>query len=276
MLMKLAEPPADGSPHESTLRDTQSGSHISSLNALGGSRQKVAIIDSRVLIRECLGRSLETFLGSGAIATFASLAEFVADEETCQSASVILLCLDGRRSVGEQLKQAGEERSEIAENVKLPPVVYLCECEDISDIVYALESGAKGYIPTSVTLEVATEALKLVNAGGQFIPASSLMLAHDALKSSKGRAKSPLTEIFTERQAAVVEAVRQGKANKTIAYELKMHESTVKVHVRNIMKKLNARNRTQVAFLTEQLFRTSDESPAPSPAKDKALRHEKS
>jgi DNA-binding NarL/FixJ family response regulator len=47
-----------------------------------------------------------------------------------------------------------------------------------------------------------------------------------------------------------VEALRRGKANKIIAYELNMRESTVKVHVRNIMKKLKAKNRTEVAFLT--------------------------
>jgi FixJ family two-component response regulator len=43
-------------------------------------------------------------------------------------------------------------------------------------------------------------------------------------------------------------------ANKLIAYELNMCESTVKVHVRNIMKKLNATNRTQVAYMTRGLF----------------------
>nr|WP_246482341.1 LuxR C-terminal-related transcriptional regulator [Methylopila capsulata] len=55
---------------------------------------------------------------------------------------------------------------------------------------------------------------------------------------------------FTARQAAVVDALRQGKANKIIAYELNMRESTVKVHVRNIMRKLKAKNRTEVAFMT--------------------------
>jgi DNA-binding NarL/FixJ family response regulator len=43
-------------------------------------------------------------------------------------------------------------------------------------------------------------------------------------------------------------------ANKLIAYELNMCESTVKVHIRNIMKKLNATNRTQVAYLTRGFF----------------------
>ena len=60
--------------------------------------------------------------------------------------------------------------------------------------------------------------------------------------------------MFTARQAAVIGALRQGKQNKIIAYELNMRESTVKVHVRNIMKKLNATNRTEVAYLTNQLL----------------------
>jgi DNA-binding NarL/FixJ family response regulator len=47
-----------------------------------------------------------------------------------------------------------------------------------------------------------------------------------------------------------LERLKQGKQNKIIAYELSMCESTVKVHIRHIMKKLKARNRTQVVLLT--------------------------
>jgi DNA-binding NarL/FixJ family response regulator len=54
--------------------------------------------------------------------------------------------------------------------------------------------------------------------------------------------------LFTSRQAVVAEELRQGKANKIIAYDLSMCENTVKVHVRNIMKKLRAANRTEAAF----------------------------
>jgi DNA-binding NarL/FixJ family response regulator len=65
----------------------------------------------------------------------------------------------------------------------------------------------------------------------------------------------PEAEFFTSRQAAVIEALRMGKPNKSIAYELNMCESTVKVHVRNIMKKLKAKNRTEVAFMANKLLR---------------------
>ncbi len=210
-----------------------------------------------MLIRECLAKCLEATIRRGPVVAFASLGEWVEQASDVSNPALILLCLDGRRTVDEQIEEIDRERAELAKRAKLPPIVFISDEEDIGEIVNALDSGAKGYIPTSVTLEVAVEALNLVKAGGVFVPASSLLSARRALKSFGSDKKSPLATMFTERQAAVVEAIRLGKANKTIAYELNMHESTVKVHVRNIMKKLNAQNRTQVAYLTQHLFRNA-------------------
>lgn len=53
---------------------------------------------------------------------------------------------------------------------------------------------------------------------------------------------------FTDREAQIVHALKVGKSNKIIANDLLMSESTVKVHVRNIMRKLNATNRTEAAY----------------------------
>jgi DNA-binding NarL/FixJ family response regulator len=52
----------------------------------------------------------------------------------------------------------------------------------------------------------------------------------------------------------VVEAVGHGFANRQIAHKLKMSENTVKVHLRHIMKKLNVRNRTEIAIKTRDLL----------------------
>jgi DNA-binding NarL/FixJ family response regulator len=72
---------------------------------------------------------------------------------------------------------------------------------------------------------------------------------------ASARGPRTLAGMFTTREAAVVEALRKGKANKIIAYELNLCESTVKVHIRNIMKKLKATNRTEVAYkLREMAF----------------------
>ncbi|MNE26255.1 CsgBAC operon transcriptional regulatory protein [compost metagenome] len=61
--------------------------------------------------------------------------------------------------------------------------------------------------------------------------------------------------MFTQREVDVINALTQGKANKIIAYELNLRESTVKVHIRNIMKKVDAKNRTEVIFKISDLFK---------------------
>lgn len=216
----------------------------------------VVVIDPRVLIRECMAACLSASIGQ-LVRTYANLSDWATDTTDRPPTVLILACLDGHRTIAEQIEQIDQERARLAAKFNLPPLVFISEEEDIGEIVAALDSGAKGYIPTSVSLEVAVEALNLVRAGGVFVPASILLSAKRMLKSISTEERSPLSGIFTERQAAVVRAIRQGKANKTIAYELNMHESTVKVHVRNIMKKLKAQNRTQVAYLTQHLFRNT-------------------
>ena len=59
---------------------------------------------------------------------------------------------------------------------------------------------------------------------------------------------------LTSRQVMVLNHLQQGKANKIIAHELGMSESTVKVHVRNIMRKMGATNRTQAAYKAQSLW----------------------
>jgi DNA-binding CsgD family transcriptional regulator len=63
---------------------------------------------------------------------------------------------------------------------------------------------------------------------------------------------------FTEREAAVLERLRQGQPNKIIAHALGVSESTVKVHLRSIMSKLRVSNRTQIVCMLAR--------PLPAPA----------
>ena len=79
-------------------------------------------------------------------------------------------------------------------------------------------------------------------------------LLSDKAIARQASAGEPLIEGFTQRQSQILDCLRRGMANKLIAYELGMCESTVKVHIRNIMKKLKATNRTQVAYLTRGFF----------------------
>ncbi|TIX35863.1 MAG: response regulator transcription factor, partial [Mesorhizobium sp.] len=88
----------------------------------------------------------------------------------------------------------------------------------LAQILAALECGARGYIPTSVGIDVCVEAVNLAAAGGIFVPASSVLSIRHLINPGS-RDAQPLTDMFTLRQAEVAEALRRGKANKIIAYE---------------------------------------------------------
>lgn len=215
----------------------------------------IVVIDQRVLIRDCLVRCLKSANKDCIVLAFASVMDWLAAVADHPAPAVIVLCVQDRKPVDAQI---GAELSVLAGRGIDVPVVIISDAEDMNHVVAALENGARGYIPTSVTLDVAVEAMRLVEAGGTFAPASTMMSwkrTEESAPVQNGNAKC----LFTARQAAVLAVLRQGKANKRIAYELNMREGTVKVHIRNIMKKLKAKNRTEVAILAHELFADSPE-----------------
>lgn len=204
------------------------------------------IIEPRQLIRDCLARALRAASGHDVVAV-SSVDEWLNICEQTPASVVLLSGFD--QGGGEDLCQKIQRLSQAKKRL---PTVILADAEDIGDVVSALNKGVKGYIPTNISLDVAVEAMRLVRAGGVFVPASCLKATLDPAAARSP--KSLWQSMFTVRQAAVVDALRQGKANKTIAYELQLQESTVKVHIRNIMKKLKAKNRTEVAYMVTKIL----------------------
>jgi DNA-binding NarL/FixJ family response regulator len=205
----------------------------------------IIIIDARLLPRECLARFLSAELGAP-VRCFSTTREWT-ERLPAESASVVVLCQYGRTNADAIMEI--DALAGLTEPSRRCPLIVLSDNEDPDLIVQMLGKNVRGYVPTSLSLNVAAQAVELVRAGGVFVPASSLIAAHRVTEepvAPKG--------LFTARQAAVVDALRRGKANKIIAYELNMRESTVKVHVRNIMKKLHATNRTEVAYLATRLL----------------------
>jgi DNA-binding NarL/FixJ family response regulator len=236
----------NGTPGENNVprEDAAVGGQVQDLGAF----QALIYLDPRALTRDCFGRWLQ-----------GSLTEFsvypLSDPDEIETASI---ANDDIRAV---IINAGPERmsspaiahlvSRVGELLPTAPIVVLSDHEDLESIRVAFELGVRGLIPTSLVSTVAVGAVHLVCLGGTFVPTASLLSQGDHRHGSAGE---PLIEGFTKRQSQILDCLRRGMANKLIAYELKMCESTVKVHVRNIMKKLNATNRTQVAYMTRGLF----------------------
>jgi len=132
------------------------------------------------------------------------------------------------------------------------PVIILGASKDTSRMTNGLRCGARGYIPIDTPLEIAVEVIRLVLAGGLFIPANIIFSEPDDTANWERR-PAKAKSVFTERETAVVESLRQGKANKLIASELHVSESTVKVHLHNVMRKLHVSNRTEAVIRIAEL-----------------------
>lgn len=208
------------------------------------------VIDTRALDRECLAKALvDRGLGM-AVRAMGSVDEWRNSAHLNLPLGAILLSLGGKKITD---PGTADQISRIAAEFKSIPVVIIADTDDLGQILTALECGARGYIPTSVGVDVCVEAIGLAVAGGIFVPATSVLAMRHLINAGSPEVPS-LTGMFTARQAEVAQALRRGKANKIIAYELNLRESTVKVHIRNIMKKLRATNRTEVAYKINDLL----------------------
>ncbi len=200
------------------------------------SKVQIAIIDDRMLFRDCLARCLKS-ANDCEIATFSSVRDYVG---ASMSSAIVIVAMP--RSSG---ADGGADADAMRRLWAQTPTILMVNDESSENILSALDHGVRGILPGDVSLEIAIEAIRLVQAGGTFVPASVLMQTRNAPKSTE-----PYGGVFTGREVAIVDGLRKGKSNKTIAFDLSISESTVKVHLRNIMNKLRATNRTQVAMLT--------------------------
>ncbi|WP_353476558.1 response regulator transcription factor (plasmid) [Salipiger sp. H15] len=210
----------------------------------------IELIDSRVLDRECFELSLRSAQPNIDVTSFSSVDEWSRAPRPASDAAAIIFNIGSLRASNPKTRDALTTLVELAAPT---PVLVLATSEDLADMLDALDCGARGYVPSSVGVAVMTGATRLAIAGGVFLPALSVMSMREKLKDAQNDFVC-VSDIFTSRQAAVADALRRGKANKLIAYELNMCESTVKVHIRTIMKKLQARNRTEAAYQLNQLF----------------------
>lgn len=208
------------------------------------SKPHIVVVGKQFLFAQCLASCLRTSLGART-STFSDLENWLASPGTPPATQVVICRLNDLGG-----KEDQGESALFSEVVSRLPTAIIADAEGLNQVLLALEAGARGYIPTSLSIDVVVEAIRLIAAGGVFVPASSVVGARDVREKPHANGNE-VTPVFTSRQAAVVRALCMGKPNKTIAHELNMRESTVKVHVRNIMKKLSARNRTEVALIAK-------------------------
>lgn len=213
-----------------------------------GSTRVLDIIDERALDRECLSQSLVSHGLEMTIVLFNSIETWMA--KYAEASSGVLINV-GSHDVTEP--RIEEEIRTLLTRFPDLPVIILSDSHDLRQVLTALELGVRGFIPSAVGIAVCVKAISLALSGGIFISTESLPELR-RLMSVADQQERKRAEIFTYREEDVIAMLKLGKANKIIAYELDLQESTVKVHIRNIMKKLKVRNRTEVIFKLNELF----------------------
>jgi DNA-binding NarL/FixJ family response regulator len=128
------------------------------------------------------------------------------------------------------------------------PILVVSAVEDPLIVRQTLEFGASGFLPKSAPFGTIGQAVRAVLAGDLWFPES---LNHVA-EPKDAELVARIAEL-TPQQHRVFMLIARGKLNKEIAFELSVHEGTVKAHVTQILQKLGVHSRTQAALVAQRL-----------------------
>ena len=216
--------------------------------AAGPKPLRIGLIDCYRFSQECLAKAFDDLQPRFAVIAFSSVQECILDAD--QDLDVILYHAHASET------HDMDDVVAVRRAFHSVPLVVLSDVEDAQQpraICSILKQGAQGFVPTrTMGIPMIAAAIRFVKAGGTFAPLDLLLSPRAEVTREAPTVAQP--NRLTSRQVMVLDHLQQGKANKIIAHELGMSESTVKVHVRNIMRKMGATNRTQAAYKAQGLW----------------------
>jgi DNA-binding NarL/FixJ family response regulator len=244
------------------------------------STMRIIVIESRALLRSCMQHALAVSLPESQV-------ECVNSPDECIStdAQLLLVGLDPRFDCGPA--QLDNLFHTLRDGRAATPIGIYLHSDDSVAIASVARFDVAGILLPSSSLDLVIAAVRLMAVGGRFMPSEFLragggadtnihapaavakpcsvttpISANDmsfsdptdyfALTLPRPSEITPSKAILTIREEEVLKSLRAGRQNKIIAYELGISESTVKVHLRNIMKKLKVSNRTQAAMRIDE------------------------
>lgn len=126
-------------------------------------------------------------------------------------------------------------------------VLMLTVSEDAEDLLGTLQAGAAGYLLKNIDAEYFVDAIRRAAAGDSVISPEMTGKLVAGLKRGGGVPPREEHEQLSPREREILVALARGESNKAIAREFDLAESTVKIHVQNILRKLGLRSRVQAA-----------------------------
>ena len=160
---------------------------------------------------------------------------------------------------GRDLPNVAKDVQLMARKFQLARIVVIGDRIDTASVILALEAGARGYLGDNMSPDALLKSLELVMLDETVLPAefakslsNELAQHQQALATLSSRTSEIEIKIhrvpaLSNRERAILKMLALGSSNKVIAYDLSITEATVKVHVKSILRKIHASNRTQAA-----------------------------
>jgi DNA-binding NarL/FixJ family response regulator len=219
--------------------------------SVGERKMKVLLVDDHVLFRDglklligALDPKVETVNAGNCDEALA-----IADQTADLDLVLLDLHMPGRGGM--------EALALLRDQYPSLPVVVMSGDESTGTIQTAIDTGAMGFIPKTSSSAVMLQALKLVLAGGVYVPPSVLARPVSIpSRSSAGPSGSDGTAgdcKLSPRQIEVLALLVKGRPTKLICRELGMAESTAKTHINKIFQTLDVHNRTEAVYATARM-----------------------
>jgi DNA-binding NarL/FixJ family response regulator len=231
------------------------------------------VIGRQTLLCALLVEGLHARIEGVDVVGLRSVAEIDRDPGRLSGRDIRLIVLHACTSENETPTSVGEIATLCGHDV---PCMLLVNQDDSRTALLAAANGFKAVLSTTASVDIAAAVVRLVLAGGIYIP-SSLGEPAEGYNKAERRAivaprlgphlEAPVTEStaksdfvrigLTERERRVLAELCRGRPNKIIARELSISENTAKMHVRRILAKLRVNNRTEAALMFQSQFGTS-------------------
>jgi len=203
---------------------------------------RVAIVDDQTLVRRGI-RSLLELAGDIEVVAEAADGEEAMTVVTRTRPDVVLLDVRMPRKSGVDVLR------DLQALADPPPAILLTTFDDDEALLDGVKAGSKGYLLKDVSLEVLTEAVRTVAAGGTVIrPAVTEHVLRGLRHTPRDFEALNPPDPLTKREVEILRLMAGGYSNKEIAEALGTAEGTVKNHASSILSKLGVRDRTRAVL----------------------------
>lgn len=206
---------------------------------------KVFLIDSNKLFREGMKRLFDS-------TAFQVTGEAGGPREGLATIDSATRSDDAPQLILVDFTNGGEDEAEALRSLRaIHPdmrIVILTNDLDTRRLSSALNAGADGYLLKDIACEALMQSLRLVMMGEKVFPTHLAQLLMSGKADEIGNEVPSRRKGLSQREVQILRCLLSGNSNKMIANHLHITEATVKVHLKSLLRKINASNRTQAAI----------------------------